>query len=188
MPIALPVIDYRRRLADPVLGGKIELQANSLAITRTTGQDTQRAFASARWDLRRITGLGQEVTFTTLVRGDVYNSDENNLTATAVYRGNPGWQTRGLATAAVDVKWPLMGEFLGGTQVLTPRFQVVASPNLRNLAIPNEDARAIDLEDSNLFALNRFPGYDRIEDGVRFTYGLDWQWERPGWRVATTCG
>ncbi len=188
VPIALPVIDYRRRLADPVLGGKVEFQVNSLAITRTTGQDTQRAFALARWDLRRITGLGQEVTFTALARGDVYNSDENNLTATAVYRGNPGWQTRGLATAAVDVKWPLLGEFLGGTQVLTPRFQVVASPNLRNLAIPNEDARAIDLEDSNLFALNRFPGYDRIEDGVRFTYGFDWQWERPGWRVATTIG
>lgn len=188
MPIALPVIDYRRRLTDPVLSGQVELQANSLAITRTTGQDTQRAFASARWDLRRITGLGQEVSFTTLVRGDVYNSDENNLTATAIYRGEPGWQTRGIATAAMDVKWPLLGAFLGGTQVLTPRVQVVASPTLRNLAIPNEDARAIDLEDSNLFALNRFPGYDRIEDGVRFTYGFDWQWERPGWRVATTIG
>lgn len=188
VPIALPVIDYRRRLSDPVLGGKIEFQANSLAITRTTGQDTQRAFASARWDLRRITALGQEVTFTALARGDVYNSDENSLTATAVYRGNPGWQTRGLATGAIDVKWPLLGAFLGGAQVVTPRLQVVASPNLRNLALPNEDARAIDLEDSNLFALNRFPGYDRIEDGVRFTYGFDWQWEKPGWRVSSTIG
>lgn len=188
VPIALPVIDYRRRLSDPVLGGKVELQANSLAITRTAGQDSQRAFASARWDLRRITGLGQEVTLTALARGDVYNSDQNGLTATAIDRGNPGWQGRAVATAAVDVKWPLVGEFLGGSQVLTPRVQIVASPRLRNLAIPNEDARAIDLEDSNLFALNRFPGYDRIEDGVRFTYGLDWQWERPGWRVTTTIG
>jgi len=188
VPVALPIIDYRRRINDPMLGGKIELQANSMAITRTSGQDTQRAFASARWDLRRITGLGQEVTFTTLLRGDVYHSDENALTATTIYRGNPGWETRGLATAAVDVKWPLVGEFAGGTQVLTPRFQVVASPRLRNLAVPNEDARAIDLEDSNLFALNRFPGYDRVEDGVRFTYGLDWQFERPGWRVSSTIG
>ena len=188
VPIALPVIDYRRRLSDPLLGGKIELQANTLAITRTTGQDTQRAFASARWDMRRLTRMGQEVTLTALVRGDVYHSDENALTTTAIYRGNPGWQTRGVATAAVDVKWPLVGSFLGGTQVLTPRFQIVASPQLVNLAVPNEDARAIDLEDSNLFALNRFPGYDRIEDGVRFTYGLDWQFDRPGWRIATTIG
>jgi LPS-assembly protein len=188
VPIALPVIDYRRRFNDPMLGGKLDLQVNSLAITRTSGQDTQRAFASARWDLRRITGMGQEVTLTALARGDIYNSDENGLTATAIYRGNPGWQHRAVGMAAVDIKWPLIGEFMGGNQVLTPRFQVVASPTLRNLAIPNEDARAIDLEDSNLFALNRFPGYDRIEDGVRFTYGFDWQWERPGWRVATTIG
>ncbi len=188
VPVALPVIDYRRRFTDPVVGGKIELQANSLAITRTSGQDTQRAFASARWDMRRLTSMGQEITLTALVRGDVYHSDENALTTTAIYRGNPGWQSRGLATAAVDVKWPLVGSFAGGTQVLTPRFQIVASPKIVNLSVPNEDARAIDLEDSNLFALNRFPGYDRIEDGVRFTYGLDWQFDRPGWRIATTIG
>ena len=46
---------------------------------------------------------------------------ENELTTTAVYRGLPGWQTRGIATAALDVKWPFVGEFLGGTQVFTPR-------------------------------------------------------------------
>ncbi|HNJ48498.1 MAG TPA: LPS assembly protein LptD, partial [Novosphingobium sp.] len=188
VPVALPVIDWRRRFEDPLLGGRFELQANSLAITRTSGQDTQRAFVSGRWDLRRITSLGQEVTLTGLVRGDVYHSDQNALTATALYRGNPGWETRGLATAAVDVKWPLVGQFMGGTQVLTPRFQIVASPTLKNLDVPNEDARSIDLEDSNLFALNRFAGYDRVEDGVRFTYGFDWQWERPNWRVTSTVG
>ncbi len=187
-PIALPEIDYRRRLDDPVLGGKISLQVNSLAITRTAGQDTQRAFASAQWDLRRITPWGQEVTFTALLRGDIYHSDENASTVTALYRGLPGWQTRGVAIAAVDVKWPLVGALFGGTQVLTPRIQFVASPPIRNLAIPNEDARSIDLEDSNLFALNRFPGYDRIEDGVRVTYGADWELDRPGWQVRTTIG
>ena len=188
VPFAIPEIDYRRRLTDPLLGGRVQLQFNSLAITRTSGQDTQRAFASAQWDLRRITPLGQEVTLTALARGDIYHSDENALSPTVSYRGNPGWQTRGVATLALDVKWPLVGGFLGGTQVLTPRFQIVASPTLRNLAVPNEDARAIDLEDSNLFALNRFPGYDRIEDGVRFTYGVDWQFERPGWRINTSIG
>ena len=188
VPIALPVIDYRRRLADPLLGGRIELQANSLAIVRTAGQDTQRAFASATWDMRRVTGMGQEVSITALGRADVYHSDENALTSTAIYRGNPGWQARAIGTVAIDVKWPLIGSVWGGTQVLTPRLQVVASPQIANLDVPNEDARAIDLEDSNLFALNRFPGYDRIEDGVRFTYGVDWQWERPDWRIAATIG
>jgi LPS-assembly protein len=138
--------------------------------------------------LRRITALGQELSITALARGDVYHSDQNALTATASYRGLPGWQARALATAAIDVKWPFVGQWMGGTQVLTPRIQLVASPGIRNLQVPNEDARAIELEDSNLFALNRFPGYDRIEDGARFTYGFDWQLDRPGWRIKTTIG
>ena len=188
VPIALPVIDYRHRLTDPLLGGQIELQANSLAITRTSGQDTQRAFARAQWQLRRITAWGQEVTVTALVRGDVYHSDENLLTVTPSYRGDSGWEARGIAIGAVDLKWPFVGSFLGGTQVLTPRIQFVASPSLKNLAIPNEDARSIDLEDSNLFALNRFGGHDRVEDGARVTYGADWQLDWPGWRVKATIG
>ena len=188
VPLALPLIDARYRMEDPLLGGSLELQANTLAITRAEGQDTQRAFARARWDLRRITPLGHEITFTGLVRGDIYHSDDNLLTTVESYRGQPGWQTRGVATAAVDVQWPFIGEFLGGSQILTPRVQLVATPDIRNLDIPNEDARAIDLEDSNLFALNRFPGYDRVEDGVRLTYGVDWQANFPGWRLETTIG
>lgn len=187
-PVALPVLDYRHRLEDPVLGGKVELQANTLAIIRNEGQDTQRAFARAQWDMRRLTGMGQEISLTAMVRSDVYHSNENDLSDTAIYRGNTGWQGRGVAIAALDVKWPMIGKALGGTQVLTPRFQIAATPSTRNLAIPNEDARAIELEDSNLFALNRFPGYDRIEDGVRFTYGVDWQLERPRWRIKTNIG
>jgi LPS-assembly protein len=188
MPVALPVFDYRHRLTDPLLGGRLELQANSLAIQRSDGQDTQRAFARVQWDLRRILGGGQEVTLTGLARADVYHSDENELTETAAYRGLAGWQSRAIGVAALDVKWPLLGRAFGGTQVFTPRVQLVATPPIRNLDVPNEDARAIELEDSNLFALNRFPGYDRIEDGARFTYGFDWLLEVPRWRIKTTVG
>lgn len=187
IPVALPVIDYRRRFDEPLLGGKVEAQVNTLAVTRTDGQDTQRAFASTQWTLRRITGLGQEVTLTGLVRGDVYHSSDNRL-ADDPYAGERGWQGRGVALAAIDVRWPLVGEAFGGTQVLTPRVQLVASPSIRNTDLPNEDSRAIELETGNLFALNRFPGYDRIEDGTRFTYGFEWQFERPRWRIRTTVG
>lgn len=188
VPLVLPVVDYRRRLKEPLLGGKVELQLNSLNLSRETGQDTQRAFTSARWDLRRVTGMGQTVSLTALARGDIYHSSNNDLTDTVTYRGLSGWQARAIGLAAMDVKWPFVGELFGGTQVLTPRVQLVATPPIRNLAVPNEDSRAIDLEDSNLFALNRFPGYDRVENGVRLTYGFDWELQRPGWRVKTTLG
>ena len=187
-PVALPIIDYRQRFADPLFGGQVELQLNTLAIGRTSGQDTQRAFAGARWDLRGLTGLGQEVTVTALVRGDVYHSDENLLTAIPGYRGKSGWQTRGIAAVAADMRWPFVGEFAGGTQTLTPRVQIVATPPIENIDIPNEDARAFDLEDSNLFAINRFNGYDRFEDGARITYGVEWNYSRPGFNISSSVG
>jgi LPS-assembly protein len=188
IPIALPAIDARFRLDDPVLGGKVELQANSLAILRIEGQDTQRAFASARWDLRTLTRMGQELTFTAYARADAYHTDNSDETTVDIYRGEEGWQFRGIAAVAADLKWPLVGSLWGGTQRLTPRLQLVLTPALKNLDIPNEDARAVDLEDSNLFALNRFPGYDRWEDGSRVTYGFEWTYDRPKWSVYTVVG
>lgn len=188
IPVALPAIDYRRLIDDPAFGGRIQLQANTLALVRTDGQDTQRAFAAAKWDLRRLTRMGQVVTITALGRADIYHTSDTLSTITEVYRGREGWTGRGIATGAIDIEWPFVGEALGGTQVFKPRVQFVASPKMRNLAIPNEDARAIDLEDSNLFALNRFAGYDRVEDGSRITWGLDWELTRPGLRVKTTIG
>lgn len=187
-PFALPAIDYRRRLTDPWIGGRVQIQFNSLALIRTDGQDTQRAFAGVQWDLRRYTPLGQEVTFTAYSRADIYHTDQVGKTATVVYRGDPGWTARGIAALAADVRWPLVGGFLNGSQRITPRVQIVASPKTRNMSLPNEDSRSIDLEDSNLFALNRFSGYDRWEDGSRITYGAEWAIDLPGIAFNTVIG
>lgn len=189
IPIALPALDARWRLATPWLGGgRVELQANSLAILRREGQDTQRAFVGARWDRRLLTTLGQEVLLTAYARGDVYHTDETELTSNVIYRGEDGWTFRGIGALAAEARWPLIGRAFGGTQRLTPRLQVVLTPPTENLDIPNEDARSVDLEDSNLFALNRFPGYDRWEDSSRVTYGADWNLTRPNVAIAATIG
>jgi LPS-assembly protein len=177
IPIALPAIDARL-ITDEIAGGKVEIQANSLAILRLEGQDTQRAFVSARWDMRRLTQWGQELTLTAYGRGDVYHTDDAQDTPVPIYRGINGWHARAIGALAADVQWPFIGAALGGVQRLTPRVQLVLTPPTSNIDIPNEDARSIDLEDSNLFALNRFPGYDRWEDASRVTYGLEWSLER----------
>ena len=188
IPIALPAIDARIRLEDPIASGNVELQANSLSILRLDGQDTQRAFASAQWDLRRITRWGQQLNLTAYVRGDVYHTDNSISTAVPIYRGTDGWHARAIGALAADLRWPLVGPAFGGLQRLSPRIQLVLTPPTTNLDIPNEDARSIDLEDSNLFALNRFPGYDRWEDASRVTYGVDWSLDRPNLSITTTIG
>lgn len=188
IPIALPALDARLRLDAPIVGGKVELRANSLSIIRSEGQDTQRAFVSAQWDMRRITRWGQELTLTAFGRGDAYHTDDSASTVVPIYRGTDGWHFRGIGALAADVTWPLVGEMFGGTQRVVPRIQLVLTPPTPNLEIPNEDARAVDLEDTNLFALNRFPGYDRWEDGSRVTYGVEWSLERPNLSISSNIG
>jgi LPS-assembly protein len=187
IPIALPAIDARLR-KEGLFGGTLQLQGNSLSILRIDGQDTQRAFASAEWDLRRLTPWGQQVTVTAFGRGDVYHTDDAESTDVAIYRGTNGWHARAIGAVAADVQWPFIGPLFGGVQRLVPRVQLVLTPPTPNIDIPNEDARSIDLEDSNLFALNRFPGYDRWEDASRITYGVDWSLDRPNLAIATTIG
>lgn len=186
-PVALPEIDYRRRFRG-VLGGVLEAQLNTLIITRTDGQDTQRGFASVRWDMRRLTRWGQEITLTAYGRADVYHAGDTLATTVANYRGREGVTGRAIAAFAVDVRWPFVGSLLGGVQRFTPRLQLVATPPLANLIVPNEDSRAIELETSNLFALNRFPGYDRFDDSTRLTYGFEWGLTLPSFTINTVFG
>ncbi len=187
IPFALPAIDARW-LTGEIAGGRVEVEANSLSIFRIEGQDTQRAFASARWDLRRLTPWGQEVLLTAYGRGDIYHTDDSDSTPVVIYRGTDGWHGRAIGALAGEVKWPFVGPLFGGVQRLVPRVQVVLTPRTPNMDIPNEDARSVDLEDSNLFALNRFPGYDRWEDASRVTYGADWSLELPNIFIQSTIG
>ena len=187
-PIALPAIDGRLRL--PLLLGSdaVTLQVNTLGLLRTDGQDTARGFAEAKWERRSITPLGQQLTLTGLVRGDLYGTRDTAATPVVSYRGDAGMTARGIALIAADLQWPFAGPLGGGTQRIAPRVQLVATPPIRNLAIPNEDSRAFELEDINIFSLNRFPGYDRFEDGARLTVGVDYQYIRPGLSVTSSVG
>ncbi len=189
-PVALPLVDFQW---DPELdllslGGRLQVRANTVALTRTSGEDTRRALASVRYDLTRLTTLGQRVTFTALGRGDLYNVDNSAAATLASYAGRNGFQGRGLGAVAVDVEWPFAGPAFGGLQTFTPRVQLVASTSGRNNVIPNEDSRSVDLEDTNLFDINRFPGYDRWEGGPRITYGGRWTLDRPGLSIIAEAG
>lgn len=178
-PFALPLVDFVWRPAARPLGGQLLVQANSLGLYRSDGQSMNRALAAAQWDRSIITGAGQRITATGLLRGDLYNTRNSDLADSPIYAGTDGWSARVIPLAAIEVDWPLSGPFLGGSQTITPRLQLVASTKDSNTGIPNEDSRAIDLEEANLFALNRFPGFDRWEGGARITYGAEWRWARP---------
>ena len=187
-PIVLPLIDWRWRPSVAILGGHLDFVANTLVVTRTGAEDTQRALAQARYIALLTTPLGQRITFTGQVRADAYHTSDAQALDQQQYAGTNGWHGRVIPAAALDVEWPFAGPALGGVQTITPRVQVVASPFEPNGTFPNEDARAIDLTENNLFDINRFPGYDRWEGGERVTYGLTYTLDRSHVRVSGELG
>ncbi|QYE34310.1 LPS assembly protein LptD [Polymorphobacter sp. PAMC 29334] len=187
-PIVLPLIDYDWRPEEKILGGQLDIAANSMSLVRIDGQGVQRALASAKWTRSVLTSFGVRLTGTGFVRGDLYNTENAAEATLPTYAGKPGFETRGIAVGAVDAEWPFAGPLLGGTQTITPRVQVSVAPLHLNRNIPNEDARSIDLEDTNLFDLNRASGYDRFESGSRVTYGLQYGFTRPRLAITSEIG
>ena len=188
IPFVLPLVDYDWRPAEPLLGGRLRFGANSMNLVRTDGQSVQRGLAFGRWDRSWLTGAGLRITGTAMLRGDAYYVWDSAKATVPQYAGKDGFQGRVIPIGAIDVEWPFAGPALGGTQSFTPRVQVVATPENLNSGIPNEDSRAIELEDISLFDLNRFPGYDRFEGGTRMTYGLQYTLDRPRWSLRSEIG
>ncbi|WP_426164641.1 LPS-assembly protein LptD [Sandarakinorhabdus sp. DWP1-3-1] len=188
IPIVLPLVDYDWRPDATPLGGRLRVAANSMNLYRSDGQSVQRALAYGRWDRSLLTGFGQRVTATAMLRGDLYNVSDADKATLPEYAGRNGIRGRVIPLAALDVEWPFAGPALGGIQTITPRLQLVSAPNGRNDGLPNEDSRAIELEDVSLFDLNRFPGYDRFEGGTRVTWGVEYRLDRPGWQLKSEIG
>ena len=76
---------------------------------------------------------------------------------------------RSLLTTGADFSYPLIRP-LGqtGSIVLEPLAQIAVSPKAKlDPNIPNEDSTAFEFDESNLFSIDRFPGYDLYEGGGR---------------------
>ncbi|WP_164157204.1 LPS-assembly protein LptD [Sandarakinorhabdus rubra] len=187
-PLVLPLIDYDWRPDWNVAGGKLRFGANSMLLTRTDGQDLFRVIGWSRWDRLFTTALGQRISTTALVRGDLYDVRNSDRATFPDYAGRDGWRGRGVALAAIDIAWPFAGPAFGGEQTISPRVQLVAAPRIPNSGFANEDSRAFELEDISLFELNRTPGLDRQESGSRVTYGLEYGLDRAGWQLRAEIG
>ncbi len=188
-PLVLPALDYWWRSQPTWLGGRVIVEANTAAIVRTGGLDTRRASTTARFEVPYLTRLGQQLKFSVEARGDVYNVSDSRRPDNAVYAGVDGTRVRLTPVAAAEARWPLIAPGFGGTQILEPVLQlVVARRDTQVTSIPNEDSRSFDLDETNLFSLNRFPGYDRFEGGARLTYGARYALETGRLRLETQFG
>jgi LPS-assembly protein len=103
-------------------------------------------------------------------------STVSNSSQAAFFSGSDqGAFARYMAGAGLEYRYPFTSTSSWGTQTITPIAQFIARPNEIIPRIqPNEDSQSLVFDDTNLFAWNKFSGYDRVEGGTRLNYGLQY--------------
>lgn len=191
LPYVLPRYEYSFFSEEDPLGGRFRFDTTNFNVIREQGTNTQRAGASLDWQRPFSGALGEQYKVT--VHADLAAYEATSLNQQPTYGPNGSATTvRAQPTVAAEMRWPFMrdGGSLG-TQVVEPIVQVIAAPNagsFLNRNIPNEDSLDFEFTDANLFALNRFPGIDRFEGGLRANVGLHASWIVGGTNIDTLVG
>lgn len=162
---------------------------------------TTRFVSSAEWERNITTSAGQVFTPFASLRGDVYaldvddpyiTDDENDLPISASVIDNfinaeDEVVFRGMATAGLEGRWPILVSSRWGYQVFEPVAQLIARPDAQNnyvtatgltrwadgeTQVPNEDAMSFVFDDTTLFERDKFSGYDLMEGGTRLNAGV----------------
>ncbi len=91
--------------------------------------------------------------------------------------------TRVMPTVGVEYRYPFISVQSWGTQTIEPIAQVIARPNETGIGlVPNEDSQSLNFDASNLFRVDKYSGWDRVEGGGRVNAGLQYtaQFNRGG--------
>ena len=178
LPYVLPRYEYSF-FSEPIFGGRFRFDTTDFNVIREQGTNTQRAEASLDYQKPFSGNLGEQYKVT--VHTDLAAYAATSLNQQPTYGTIGSTETaRAQPTIAAEMRWPFMrdgGDL--GSQIVEPIVQLVAAPNagaFLNRNIPNEDSLDFEFSDQNLFAINRFPGVDRFEGGVRANVGLHASW------------
>ncbi len=190
LPFVAPLIEARWEPDGPVMGGRLRLRGTAAALYREDfvgspvlrpvivppgstlglpGIDSRRVSTQAEWRRAMISPIGVRWEPFVDLRADFYSVGDlppaMGLENDAI--------TRSRATAGIDVSYPLIRRMGPGADlILEPMAQLsISSDSDLDIRIPNEDSQTLELDESSLFRIDRFPGYDLYEGGVRFTAG-----------------
>ena len=147
-----------------------------------TGRDGVRGSVSLDWRRSQILPHGFVGAVQTSIDADVYRIRQDSRFDDWFMRIDP--------VLATELRWPLIRSDGGATHILEPVVQLVWSRRSDwGDDIPNEDSHLIEFDEGNLFSLNRFPGWDARETGLRANLGLSWtRLDRDGSTLSLTAG
>ena len=170
-----------------VLGGSCALSNPNptQCLLRGAPGDYTRLSAELYWKRTLVDSAGQMWTPFAQMRVDVAQANVSALPTS--YSSGPtlpgqnplqsGDESliRAMPVIGLDYRYPFISVQSWGTQTIEPRVQLIARPNETGIGkLPNEDAQSLVFDDTNLFSINKYSGYDRVEGGGRANVGVSY--------------
>jgi LPS-assembly protein len=164
--------------ADPA----VKTKANCLL--RGIAGDYNRLSAETSWKRQIVDTFGQVWTPFMSVRAEVANVNVKDQIGVSNFIAPGETQTaRIMPTVGIEYRYPFIGVQSWGTQTVEPIAQLIVRPSeQRKITLPNEDAQSLVYDDTNLFKVDKFSGWDRTEGGGRANAGVQYtaQFNRGG--------
>jgi LPS-assembly protein len=151
-------------------------------LARTPGQCLLRGMPgtytrlSVEGDWRRsfTDSIGEIWTPFASVRADAINADISNQPGVSNFLPVGDTQAvRVMPTVGFEYRYPFINAEPWGSTTIEPIAQIIIRPNETYAGkLPNEDAQSMVFDTTNLFSVDKFSGYDRVEGGGRANVGV----------------
>jgi LPS-assembly protein len=154
--------------ADPT----VKIPANCLL--RGIPGTYSRVTAEAQWRRSFTDDFGQIWTPFASLRADAVSASISNQPGVSNYLPVGDTQAlRVMPTVGLEYRYPFINVQPWGTTTIEPIAQIIIRPNEPYAGkLPNEDAQSLVFDASNLFSVDKFSGYDRVEGGGRANVGV----------------
>ncbi len=156
--------------------------ASADPLARTPSQCLLRGFpgtytrlsAEAQWRRSFTDPMGEIWTPFAIMRADAINADVSNQPGVSNFLPVGDTQAlRLMPTVGLEYRYPFINVQPWGSTTIEPIAQVIIRPNETYAGkLPNEDAQSLVYDASNLFSVDKFSGYDRVEGGGRANVGV----------------
>jgi LPS-assembly protein len=133
-----------------------------------------RATAEAQWRRSFTDPYGEIWTPFAILRADAINASISNQPGVSNFLPVGDTNTlRVMPTVGLEYRYPFINVQPWGTTTIEPIAQIIIRPNESYAGkLPNEDAQSMVFDASNLFSVDKFSGYDRVEGGGRANVGV----------------
>jgi LPS-assembly protein len=133
-----------------------------------------RLSVEAQWRRSFTDSIGEIWTPFAIMRADAINADISNQPGVSNFLPVGDTQAmRLMPTVGLEYRYPFINVQPWGSTTIEPIAQVIIRPNETYAGrLPNEDAQSMVFDTSNLFSVDKFSGYDRVEGGGRANVGV----------------